>query len=213
GKETLLTTDGVKDFGYATDNAGWTRSDRPIVVWSPDSRKIATFQQDQRGTGEMYLVDTKVGHPTLHAWKYPLPGDAAITTIERVNWRYLPASNEVIWFSERNNWGQLYLYDLRTGRLENQITTGEGNVTQLLRVDEKNRVVYFLGVGREKGRDPYFTHFYRVGFDGKNLQLLTPENATHEITLAHSGRFFVDAYSTPEAPPIAVLRDADGKEV
>ena len=77
------------------------------------------------------------------------------------NWRFLPASNEVIWFSERDNWGQLYLYDLQTGRLKNQITTGEGNVTQVLRVDEKNRLLYFLGVGKEKGRDPYFIHFYR----------------------------------------------------
>ena len=40
-------------------------------------------------------------------------------------------------------------------------------MTQLLRVDEKNAQLYFLGVGREKGRDPYFIHFYRVGFDGK----------------------------------------------
>src|SRR4051795_7613005 len=43
GKETQLTTDGVKDFGYATDNAGWRKSDRPIVLWSPDSKRIATF--------------------------------------------------------------------------------------------------------------------------------------------------------------------------
>ena len=58
-----VTTDGVKDFGYATDNAGWTKSDRPVLLWSPDSKRIATFQQDQRGVGEMYLVETKVGHP------------------------------------------------------------------------------------------------------------------------------------------------------
>jgi hypothetical protein len=73
GKETQLTTDGVKDFGYATDNAGWTRSERPILLWSPDSKKIATFQQDQRTVGEMYLVDTKVGHPTLQAWNTCCP--------------------------------------------------------------------------------------------------------------------------------------------
>ena len=84
GQETQLTTDGVKDFGYATDNAGWRFSDRPVVKWSPDSRKIATFQQDQRGVGEMYLVDTRVGHPKLEAWKYPLPGDRVISMIERV---------------------------------------------------------------------------------------------------------------------------------
>src|SRR5438552_1689408 len=71
-----------------------------------------------------------------------------------INWRYLPASNEIIWFSERDNWGQLYLYDLQTGKLKHQITTGDGNVTQVLRVDGKTRTVFFLGVGHEKGRDP-----------------------------------------------------------
>ena len=84
GKETPLTTDGVKDFGYATDNAGWTKSDRPILLWSPDSKKIATFQHDGRKVGEMYLVDTRVGHPRLQAWKYPLPGDEHIFMIQRV---------------------------------------------------------------------------------------------------------------------------------
>jgi hypothetical protein len=38
GEETRLTMDGVEDFGYATNNAGWTRSDRPVLKWSPDSR-------------------------------------------------------------------------------------------------------------------------------------------------------------------------------
>jgi dipeptidyl aminopeptidase/acylaminoacyl peptidase len=299
GRETQLTRDGVKDFGYATDNAGWARSDRPILRWSPDSKKIATFQQDQRGVGEMYLVDTTVGHPTLQAWKYPLPGDAVVTMIQRVvidvetgklvrlqlppdqhrstlcddlacrgdwgdvqwspdsasiafvstardhrreemrvadtatgairdvlqekaetffesgngavNWRYLPASNEVIWFSERDNWGHLYLHDLKTGREKNPITSGNGNVTQLLRVDEKNRQLYFVAVGREQGRDPYFRHLYRVGMDGRNPQLLTPEDADHDVTLSPSGRFFVDVYSKPDVPPVAQLRDADGK--
>jgi len=300
GTLTQLTKDGVKDFGYATDNAGWVRSDRPVVAWSPDSRKIATFQQDQRGVGEMYLVDTKVGHPTLEAWKYPLPGDSVITTIQRVvidvdqarvirfqmppdqhrgtlcdnlvcrggewgdvqwsqdaahvafvatsrdhkqaqlrvadaatgairevfeekvasqyesgmgrvNWRYLPVSNEILWYSERDNWGHLYLYDLATGKMKNQITTGEWAVTQLLRVDEKNRTLYLLGVGKEKGRDPYFAHLYRIGFDGKNETLLTPEDGTHDITLSPTGQYFIDSYSKPDVPPVTVLRDADGK--
>jgi len=301
GVETQLTKDGVKDFGYATDNAGWSRSDRPIVQWSPDSKKLATFQQDQRGVGEMYLVDTRVGHPNLSAWKYPLPGDDVVTTIQRVvidvadphvvrlklppdqhrstlcddvacrgdwgdvqwspdgshvafvstsrdhkveklreadaltgevrdvleekvstffesgngrvNWKYLPASDEVIWFSERDNWGQLYLYDLHTGKLKNQITTGDGNVTQLLRVDEKARLAYFLGVGKEKGRDPYFVHFYRAGLDGKTQMLLTPEDAAHDISLAPDGNYFTDNYSKPDVAPVSLLRDAGGRLV
>jgi dipeptidyl-peptidase-4 len=128
-----------------------------------------------------------------------------------VNWHYLPESKEFVWFSERDNWGHLYLYDSETGKLKNQITKGEWNVTQLLRVDEKNRQLYFLGVGREKGRDPYFIHFYRVGFDGANLTLLTPEDGNHEVMLSESGKYFVDSYSQPDVPAVAVLRDDTGK--
>jgi dipeptidyl-peptidase-4 len=300
GKETQLTTDGLKDFGYATDNAGWTHSERPVLVWSPDSKKIATFQQDQRGVGEMYLVDTRVGHPQLQAWKYPLPGDEKVAMIQRViievdtprvirlklepdqhrstlcddvqcrggewadvewtadtkqlafvstsrdhkraqlrianaatgeirdvleetvatqyesgqgrvNWRYLSSSNEIIWYSERDNWGQLYLYDATTGKLKNQITTGDGPVTQLLKVDEKNRLLYFLANGKEKGRDPYFAHFYRVCFDGKNMTLLTPDDGNHDISLSPTGKFFFDTWSKPDVPPTTALRTADGK--
>ncbi|MES2179127.1 MAG: DPP IV N-terminal domain-containing protein [Gemmatimonadota bacterium] len=300
GKETALTTDGVKNFGYATDNAGWTRSDRPILLWSPDSKKIATFQQDERGVGQMYVVATRAGHPELHAWPYPLPGDSIITTIQRVvidvdaakltrlqmpadehrstlcddiscrgdewtdvewyadgshvafvsvsrdhkavklriadantgavrdvlqetvatqfesgngkvNWHVLPASNEVIWFSERDDWGQLYLYDLTTGKLKNQITTGVGNVTQLLRTDEKTRTLWFGCVGKTPGRDPYFKQFCRVGMDGKNFAILTPENGDHDVALSPSGRYFVDSYAQPNVAPVTVLRDAAGK--
>jgi len=301
-RETQLTKDGVKDFGYATDNAGWTRSDRPILVWSPDSKKIATFQQDQRRVGEMYLVDTTAGHPTLQAWKYPLPGDETVTMIQRVvvdaetgaivrfqmppdqhrstlcddlscrggewgdvqwspdgstvafvstardhrreqlrvadastgairdvleekaetflesgngaiNWRYLPGSNEIIWFSERDNWGHLYLFDLKSGREKWPITSGDGNVTQLLRVDDKARMLYFVAVGRERGRDPYFRHLYRVGMDGQNLQLLTPDDGDHEVSMSPSGRCFVDTWSRPDVPPVKQLGDPDGRVI
>ena len=303
GKQTQLTKDGVKDYGYATDNAGWTHSDHPILVWSPDSKRIATFQQDQRKTGEMYLTNVTVGHPTLTTLKYPLPGDKDVTMIERVildvdsgkvvrlkmppdqhrstlcddvscrggsgwddvewsadskqlafvstsrdhkqewvriadakngdvrevmnehvatffesgndkvNWHYLSASNELLWFSERDGWGHLYLYDAATGQLKNQITRGEWNVTQVLGVNQKARVLYFRGVGREAGSDPYYSMYYRVNFDGSNLQLLTPERADHVITPSPDNRFFVDTYSTPVEPQITVLRDATGQTV
>ncbi|MGH8182678.1 MAG: DPP IV N-terminal domain-containing protein, partial [Rhodanobacteraceae bacterium] len=84
GKETQLTIDGVKNYGYATQNAGWVHGDGAIVRWSPDSKKIATYRQDQREVGDMYTVDTRVGHPKLDAWPYPLPGDKHVFMIELV---------------------------------------------------------------------------------------------------------------------------------
>lgn len=299
-QETQLTTDGIKDFGYATDNAGWQSSDRPVVAWSADSRKVATFKQDQRNVSDMYLVTTNVGKPTLHAWKYPLPGDKEIATIKRViididnpkvvelqipadphratlsddisssgtfddvdwnadasqlafvstsrdhkqekfriadaatgavrevfeetvptqyesgwgsiNWRYLAKSNEIIWFSERDNWGHLYLYDALTGKVKNQITKGDWVVTRLLNVDEINRTIYFIADGRQK-ENPYFSQLCKVGFDGNHFAVLTPENGNHNVTLSPSKNYFIDSYSKPDVAPVTVLRDMNGKLV
>jgi len=83
-KEVPLTTDGIKHFGYATNNAGWIRKDTPVVKWSPDSTKLTTFIHDSRNVGDMALVSTNVGHPTIDQWKYPLPGDEHVFSIQRV---------------------------------------------------------------------------------------------------------------------------------
>ncbi|WP_303925533.1 S9 family peptidase [Draconibacterium sediminis] len=300
GKETALTTDGVENFGYATDNAGWKKSDRPVLSWSPDSKKIATFQQDQRHVSDMYLVKTKVGAPELSAWKYPLPGDEDIIRIYRViiditkddgivrlkmagdarrgsqcddisceggfddvswsddskklvfastsrdhkeeyvriadcetgevqdifeeivdtqyesgqgtiNWKYFSATNEIIWYSERSDWGHLYLYDATSGELKNQITSGDFVVRQVLRYDTENRQIYFIAGGKEAGVNPYFRYLYRVDFSGENLTLLTPEEGDHSVNFSPDGNYFTDTYSQPDVPGVTVVRNAQGK--
>ncbi|MBE7175800.1 MAG: DPP IV N-terminal domain-containing protein [Mucilaginibacter polytrichastri] len=297
-QEKQLTTDGVKDYGYATDNAGWSTSDKAILAWSPDSKKIATFKQDQRKVSDMYLVTTNVGKPELRQWKYPLPGDSVIAMIERViiqvdqpkvirlqipadphratlsddisssgtfddvewspdasklafvstsrdhkeekiriadaetgavrevfdekvktqyesgwgmiNWHYLDKTQEFIWFSERDNWGHLYLYDAKTGKLKNQITKGDWLVSRLLRVDEKKRQLYFIALGRQK-INPYFGQLCRIGFDGKGFTVLTPEEGNHMVAISPSGEYFTDSFSQPDKPGEILLRSADGK--
>jgi len=300
GKETALTTDGIKDFGYATDNAGWKHSDKAILSWSPDSKKIATFQQDQRHVSNMYLVKTKVGAPELSEWKYPIPGDEDIIRIYRViidisgepvmtrlklssdarrgtlcddisceggfddvawsddsqklvfvstsrdhkqeniriadcktgevkdifeetvatqyesgqgsiNWKYFSKTNEIIWYSERSDWGHLYLYDATTGTLKNPITSGNYVVKSVFKVDEKNRQLYFTGCGREPGVNPYFQYVYRVDFSGKNLTLLTPGAGDHTVRFSPDGQFILDTYSQPDVPPVFEVRDRNGK--
>ncbi|MBO6576497.1 MAG: DPP IV N-terminal domain-containing protein [Rhodothermales bacterium] len=84
GAERQMTFDGEEDYAYATNNAGWTKSDRPVVLWSPDSEKIATFKHDGRGVSMMHLVNTQQGAPELESWRYPFPGDSLIFRIERV---------------------------------------------------------------------------------------------------------------------------------
>lgn len=293
-RQTQLTADGIKDFGYATDNAGWKTSERPVLLWSPDSKKIATNKQDERNVSDMYLVTTNVGKPVLRAWKYPLPGDKVIATIQHViievdvpkvtvlqippdahrstfsddismedvnwsedalqlafistsrdhkqakvriadaatgavrevfeenvptqyesgwgsaNWKFLPKSNEILWFSERDNWGHLYLYNSSNGKLKNQVTKGDWVVTKIVKADEKSRVIYFTADGRE-AENPYFSQFCKIGFDGKHFAVLTPEAGNHQVTLSPDSKYFIDSYSKPNVPAVTVLRDLNGK--
>jgi dipeptidyl aminopeptidase/acylaminoacyl peptidase len=128
-----------------------------------------------------------------------------------VNWHFLPESDEVIWFSERTDWGHLYLYDLRTGDLKHPITSGDWRVLQLRHIDREGRLLYFTGAGREPG-DPYFQYFYSVSMDGGNVRLLTPDSANHDITISPRGDYFIDAYSTPLDPGATVVKDMRGRE-
>jgi dipeptidyl-peptidase-4 len=300
GKEKVLTADGVKNFGYATDNAGWKHSNRPVLSWSPDSKKIATFQQDQRHVSNMYLVKTKVGAPELQEWKYPLPGDSDIIRIYRVIidinndpgivrlkmssdarrgtlcddisckggfddvawsedsrqlvfvstsrdhkqenvrladcetgevknifeekvatqyesgqgsicWKYLSKTAEIIWYSERSDWGHLYLYDVSSGTLKNQITSGNYLVREVLNVDKKNRVIYFVGSGKEANTNPYFRYLYRVDFSGKNLSLLTSGKGDHTVSFSPDGKYFIDSWSQPDVSAVYEVRNVKGK--
>ena len=300
-KKTQLTFDGKKDYGYATNNAGWTKSKGPVLKWSPKSDKIATFRQDARGVGEMYLTTTNVGHPKLQAWKYALPGDDKIFEIERIiidiksnriirlnmkndfqrstttdhiagrggelldtqwnkngsklafisssrdhkeahlqiadsktgkvssvfkenvetyyesgvrgeNWEVLFDSDEYIWYSEKDNWGHLYLYDLKTKKLKNRITQGEWIVRKLMHIDTEKRELIFTAGGREIG-NPYHVYLYKVNFDGTGLKCLTPEKGSHSINPSPNWNYFVTTYSTTSNPPVSILKNRNGDKI
>lgn len=120
---------------------------------------------------------------------------------------------EVVWTSDRDGWNHLYLYDGQSGKLVRQLTRGAWAVREIVGVDEKARVAYFTAGGREAGEDPYLRHLYRVGLDGKDLRLLTPENADHSVWLSPSRRYVVDTYSRVDLPPVSVLRNASDGSV
>ena len=118
---------------------------------------------------------------------------------------------EVLWASERDGWNHLYLYNGKTGQVENQVTKGPWAVRGITYVDGKARLVYFVASGREPDEDPYRTHLYQVQLDGSGLKLLTPENANHTVRAAPDGAYFVDNYSRPDLPGQSALRrSSDG---
>lgn len=122
------------------------------------------------------------------------------------------AGNNFIWWSERSGWAHLYLYD-KSGKLINPITSGEFHVEDVVAVDSVQKVIYFTANARETGENPYYTHHYRVNFDGSNLRLLNPGDFHHATASSDNGKYFVDNYSRVNTTPKSALIDNNGKKI
>ncbi|HEY6220827.1 MAG TPA: prolyl oligopeptidase family serine peptidase, partial [Gemmatimonadaceae bacterium] len=178
--------------------------DMSEYLWSPDASQLAFVSTDRfHKSATAKIADAATGAVRT------LFTESEKTQFQiRVQWRILWPTNEIVWYSQRENYAQLFLYDLKTGQLKNRITNGPGPVTTVTKIDEASRTMWFGANGKEPGQDPYFTHFYKVGLDGKNQVSLTPDVGSHGIQLSPDNKYLVDTYSQCDVPPVSVLRDA-----
>lgn len=179
--------------------------------WDADSKSV-TFEYNERG------------HKTYRVLELSAEDGKVRTLIEEkeekyVNYpliyrNYLQDGKHILWTSERDNYNHLYLYDRTTGRPVRQITKGRWYVRGVQHVDEQNQWIYFSANGMNPKEDPYLIHYYRIGFDGKGLVELTPDEGMHQAWFSSDFRYLVDVYSKVDTPPVAVLRDArTGRQV
>ncbi len=179
--------------------------------WDADSKSV-TFEYNERG------------HKTYRVLELSAEDGKVRTLIEEkeekyVNYpliyrNYLQDGKHILWTSERDNYNHLYLYDRTTGRPVRQITKGRWYVRGVQHVDEQNQWIYFSANGMNPKEDPYLIHYYRIGFDGKGLVELTPDEGMHQAWFSSDYRYLVDVYSKVDTPPVAVLRDArTGRQV
>ena len=117
--------------------------------------------------------------------------------------------NSFIWTSEKNGFNHIYVYD-KTGKLKNQVTNGNWEVTNYYGFDEKNQTVFYQSV--ENGsinRD-----VYRIGLNGKNKVRLSQNTGTNAATFSPNFNYFINSFSSASQPTTYTLNDAkSGKEL
>lgn len=322
--DRALTSDALPDYAYGGstgNNTSYVTSLRsgvapaPLLLWSPDSRKILTHRIDERGVKQLTLLESVPGNgvyrPKAWTWRYSMAGEpralqemmvfdaltgartdiktspsplsftsyierfqawwsedgahaylietgsyartltlhevdastgAVRSVLKEIASNYLDqgpvgsppmvragAGDDVIWYSDRDGYGHLYRYDLKSGKLRNRITSGPWMVREIVRYDAVAGLIFFTASGRETGRNPYFRKLYSVGVDGRGLRLLTPEDAEHNVHwgisvfepdplglgkmqdgFAPDGGVFIDTYSRADLAPVSVLRKGNG---
>lgn len=178
--------------------------------WNKDSQAV-TFEYNQRGHQVYRVLELSATTGKVR----PLIEE---TSDKYVNYSRhfrhdLQDGKRMIWMSERDNWNHLYMYDRTTAQPVHQITKGEWYVRDILRVDETNQLIYFSANGVQANEDPYLIRYYRIGFDGRNLTCLTPEEGMHNAWFSKDMQYLVDVYSMVDKAPIAVLRNAENGKV
>ena len=179
-------------------------------VWRKDSQAF-TFEYNQRGH-QVYRV-IEVDGTTGESRSVISEEPETFFCYSRKKFRHdIQDGKEIIWMSEQDGWNHLYLYNGETGAVRNQITKGKWVVRDVKKVDEEARQIYFEASGMHEGQDPYFTHTYRIDFDGSNLTSLTQGNAHHSVSFSPDMSFYVDTWSRVDIPPVMELhRTSDQK--
>jgi dipeptidyl aminopeptidase/acylaminoacyl peptidase len=190
------------------------------MQWREDSRAL-TFEYNQRGHQVYRVIEVDAATGTARAVISEEPetffsyrNANGSQTDSGTRFRYdIEDGREILWLSERDGWRHLYLYDGKTGRVKNRVTRGEWVVRAVDSVDVAHRQVWFRASGMHGDQDPYFVHYYRIDFDGRNLIAYTEENGNHTVTYSPDGRYYVDVWSRVDQPPVAQLRRTSDRTV
>ncbi len=134
------------------------------------------------------------------------------TYIETKTPFFIKDGKQLIWWSERNGWANLYLYD-KDGKLIRKITDGAFHVDNVMGVNEKEGYVLFSACGVQKDENPYQMHTYRVPLTGGALQKLDMDDMDVLSTASDDAKYFVANYSRVDYTPGVALYGATGRKI
>ena len=199
---------GIADIG--SGKTTWVKTDYSVdqyiawPFWTTDSKRIAIqiVNRDQNDL-KIILADPASGDFTQ------IYSERRKTWVEFYDDIYvLKNGSGFIVRSNRNNWHNLYLYGM-DGKLLQQITDLNFMITAIDKVDEVAKVIYFYATGEESTDK----HFFRVGFDGKNLIQLTAGDGTHSVSMSPKGNYMVDTWSSVASPGSIILSDKKARVI
>ena len=118
------------------------------------------------------------------------------------------ANNDFLWTSERDGNRHIYLYD-NSGKLKNQVTKGDWEVTDFYGFNAKDNLVYFQSNSHDGKRISTENQVQKIGLDGKNLKYLTDKNGTNSAEFSKTFDYFINSYSSNSQPTTYYLRSGN----
>ena len=186
--------------------------DAPRLRWNNGDNNHYLFERIDRGHQRFRIIEVNATDGSTRN----IVDEQTNTFIyeQKIVTNYLPATSEIIWVTEKDGWRHIYLVDAKAGSVKNQITKGEWVVRGIDSVDITKREIWFQASGMNPGEYPYNIHYYRIGFNGKNLVRLTSPGFNHRLLFSPDKQYFLDVYSTVNQLPVSIIgKTSDGKKV
>jgi dipeptidyl-peptidase-4 len=176
----------------------------PRIAWSKKPELLIIQRLNRlQNHWEMLTVDAKTG-----VIKVALD-ETSETYVEVPEVFYFMEDGEhMIISSERDGYRQLYMHKVK-GPQVFQITKGNFDVSELVGVDEKTKMVYFLS----HEQDPSEINLFKIGIEGKNKTLVLKEKGTHTVDFSKDFSFMLHSFSTINTPPVYSIANTSGDVV
>ncbi|MDD4602828.1 MAG: S9 family peptidase [Bacteroidales bacterium] len=176
----------------------------PRIKWTDDLNSLAVYRMNRlQNKLELLLADASTG--TTHLI-YKEENKYYIEIND--HWNFLKNNKEFIFTSEKDGFRHIYLYDL-TGKLVRQLTKGAWEVTDVLGVDEKNGMVYYLS----DEISPMDRDIYAVSLDGKRKIKISTKHGTNTAEFSKTFTWLIKKWSDINTPPVITVCKADGAAV
>ena len=170
----------------------------PRIKWTNDSNTLsAQILNRHQNLLNMHFINATNGVSNIVLKEQ----DAAYVDVTD-NLTFL-ADNSFIWTSEKDGFNHIYHYD-KSGKLKNQITKGNWEVTAYYGFDAKSNKVFYQSV--ENGsvnRD-----VYSIDLKGKNKKRLTKQTGTNDATFSPNFDYFINSFSSVTKAPTYTLNES-----
>ena len=173
----------------------------PRIQWSKnDAILVATTLNRHQNNLKLHKINALNGSSTV------LLNETDKAYIDITDNLTFLDDNSFIWTSEKDGFNHIYHYDFN-GKLINQITKGDWEVTRYYGFNPSKKTIYYQSV--ENGS--INRGVYSIGLNGQNKKLLSNEDGQNSAAFSTNLNYFINTFSSTEIPPIYSLYTAEGE--
>lgn len=215
------TTINATEHGWRTipvdlSATAWSSAiDGDQVFWTPDGTGLFVLLASRDGTRlTLWRIDAGTGTaaPVIEE-------QAAEGVLWNLNWAGSPnvrvgaEGRRVVWFSERDGWGHLWLYTLDADSEPRQLTSGDFVVRDILWMNDEATRLLITVAGYDPSEDSYNRDLAVLDVGTGALTRLTFGGADHAVSVSPTGRYFVDVTSALNRETTMSVYHTDGSLV